>query len=186
LTVSGKNFLAGDSRAKALWRGAFDDLKDAGYIERVNSTGTLWRVTNSGYQFVDAVGQEESKHPRLEISLQVSGSPEAQDLLVTASQEVELKSLDFLTSSDACVTSQALEQKGKELSVRIDHRKAAELNNTPRPDQNSYDRSGPVKLRLHLISNGRGREIVLPAVMSPQLVNNTVWITFKGSERFSL
>ncbi len=78
----------------------------------------------------------------------------------------------------------ALSEEGEEIKVRLAHDKVAVLYNSPRPDR--IDRTSPAKLRLVFRVRDQPREVVLPILLRPQVVNNKQWVTLTGSENFQL
>ncbi len=116
----------------------------------------------------------------------ISGPPDGQYLNITSSRILNLSQLDFLTSAEACVSTQILSDNGKEIEAKLAHDKVVALFNSPRPDVERYDLSGPAKLRLVFRVHDRQQEVVLPVLLKPQIVNNTQWITLTGSRNFRL
>jgi hypothetical protein len=74
--------------------------------------------------------------------------------------------------------------EGESFDVPIADKQILKLWNTRRPDRNTYDDSGPAKLRLTLYVNGKERPYVLPVLMGSYLHGNTYYRNLVGSEVF--
>ncbi len=89
-----------------------------------------------------------------------------------ANKPVTVKQIDFLTSSEAHISSMELtEPPSTEAMIPIDYKKVTELFNAPRPDKNHYDHAGPAALRLLLMANGHEQEradLAFPAAIRKQ------------------
>lgn len=171
----------GSPRSAAKWRAIRDDLIKQGALEKRG--GGVYNLTRSGYDIVDQADAQDKASEPTSVALSFSGPPNAQALVVKSNHMLRLIQLDFLTPTDACISSQPLTEEGREVAVRLDHAKVIELFNAPRADRNNYDFSGPAKLRLSFRANdGRRRDQVLLAViLTPRLVDGTQWVTFSGS-----
>jgi hypothetical protein len=122
----------------------------------------------------------------LEISVSFGGTPDKQTFVVGSSKRVRFKKVDFLTSSEAHITSAELDEDiNTQASIPIDHKKISELFAAPRPDRDGYDHSGPAALRLVFVSDGRRIEGVLPILLQPVSVANTRWVKLVGSKTFT-
>jgi hypothetical protein len=157
-------------------------LIERGALEHVD--GGVYRLTAFGYDIVDQADAQQKALEPTSVALCFSGPPNAQTLVVKSNHMLRLNQLDFLTSTDACISSQTLSEEGPEIAVRLDHSKVIELFNAPRTDRSHFDFSGPAKLRLSFRANdGRRQEQVLLAVMlTPRMVDSTQWIALSGSD----
>jgi hypothetical protein len=184
LRAGGEEFVDGTTRSAAKWRGIVGDLVRRGILE--NLSKGVYRLSAVGYEITDkAQALEEASQPT-EITVSISGPPDGQYLNITSSRILNLSQLDFLTSAEACVSTQILSDMGTKIEAKLAHDKVVTLYNSPRPDAERYDLSGPAKLRLLFRVHDRQQEIVLPVLLKPQFVNNTQWITLIGSRNFHL
>jgi hypothetical protein len=180
--ANNESFVEGDPRSEASWKGALKRLAEFGYFDQPNHG--FYKVTDEGFRRAD---REIAAIP-LEISLSFAGTPDKQMLSVVANKPVTPKKLDFLMSSETCITSADLNgmTTGSSIMIPLDHQKITELFNAPRPDKNHSDHAGPAALRLVLMSNGQRREPVLPILLQPVIISNTQWIKLVGSKAFTL
>lgn len=182
LSAGDVQFTDGSPRSDAKWRGIVGELLNQGILEETEGEG-IFRLTDAGYEIAD---NAEASVPT-EIALKVAGPAEGQFLHISSNRRILLVQLDFLTSTEACISTQKLsDEVGEEIEVRLAHGKIVELFNTPRPDRNSWDNSGPVKLRLSFQVDDRVQSVVLPVMLQPKLVNNTQWITLIGAQSFQI
>jgi len=177
-------FMDGTNRSAAKWRGILKKLVSGHILDAVSKD--VYRLSDKGYELADNARAAEQASRATEISLGISGAPDEQCLVIKSSRLITLRQLDFLTSADACVSTQSLDKGGEDISVRIAHDKVVALYNSPRPDLEPYDLSGPAKLRLVFRMGDRTQEVVLPILLKPKMVNNTQWITLTGSRVFEL
>ena len=106
-------------------------------------------------------------------------------LSVESSKPITIKQMDFLTSSEAYITSTELNQQSSgTVTIPLDPQKIVE--NAPRPDKNHSDHAGPAALRIVFTSSGRRAEVVSPITLTPTFVGNTQWIRLVGSKTFTL
>jgi hypothetical protein len=179
--TNGENFVEDSPRSAAAWKRVLRRLTEIGYLDQVNEE--IYELTEEGFARAD---KEIASSP-LELSLSLVGTPDQQMLSVESSKTITLKQLDFLTSSEAYITSMEPDGKpGTTAMIPLDHQKIVELFNAPRPDKNSYDLAGPAALRLVLMTSGRRAEVVLPIVLRPKLVGSTQWIQLVGARTFTL
>ena len=184
LRVGTEEFMDGASRTAAKWRGIIRKLTSQGILE--DDGGGIYRLSKAGYEIADkAQALEEASQPT-EVALDISGPPDGQCLDVKSNRVLRLRQLDFLTSTEACISTQLLDQEGQEIKVRIAYDKVVALFNLPRPDRTAYDASGPAKLRLVFRVHDRPHEVVLSVMLQPRMVQNTQWITLVGSRNFQL
>jgi hypothetical protein len=181
LRAGKQQFLENTPRSAAKWKAILSDLIERGALEHVD--GGVYRMTAFGYDIVDQADAQEKALEPTSVALSFSGPPNAQTLVVKSNHMLRLNQLDFLTTTDACISSQPLTEEGREVAVRLNHAKVIELFNAPRTDRNHSDFSGPAKLRLSFRANdGRRQEQVILAVMlTPRMVDSTQWIAFSGS-----
>jgi Domain of unknown function (DUF4062) len=172
------------ARSAARWLKAINELVDRKVIEEAGKD--RYRVTDTGYAIATEVNEAEEASKPTEVSLDLVGPSEAQLLKVSSNRVLHLSQLDFLTSTEACMATQALSEEGREVNVVLDHGKAVELFNSPRSDRNPNDLSGPAKLRLAFRVNDHPGQVVLPVMLQPRIVGNTQYITMIGSGSFQL
>lgn len=179
--TNNQNFVEDSPRSAAQWKHVLKRLLELAYVDQVSNE--VYELTEEGFARAD----KEAEKQVLEISLSFTGRPDNQVLVVKATRTVTLKQLDFLTSSEAQISSTELENlNGSEITIPIDSKKVVELFNAPRPDRNYSDHSGPAKLRLVFVSGGQLRAVILPILLEPRFVQNTQWIQLKGSNTFEI
>jgi hypothetical protein len=179
--TNGRNFVEDSARSAAAWKRILRRLDEMGYLDRISEQA--YELTDEGFARAD---KELGASP-LELSLSFGGKPDSQELLAKASKPIAIKQLDFLTSSEATISSMEIEgQKGSETSIPLEHKKIVELFNAPRPDRNHFDHAGPAALRVVFETAVRRSEVVLPIMLQPVFVNHTQWIKLNGSKVFSV
>jgi hypothetical protein len=178
---NGQNFVEDSPRSVSAWKRTLKRLADFGYLEQTSEE--IFDLTEEGFSRAD----KELALTPLELSLSFTGTPDRQMLSVQASKPITLKQLDFLMTSEAHITSMELTgQPGTKATIPLDPDKIGELFAAPRPDKNHSDHAGPAVLRLVLMASGRRVEVLLPVLLQPKFVNNTVWIQLVGSKIFTV
>lgn len=123
--------------------------------------------------------------PKLVLSVGVTGTPpEPQLLHIKANQPVKATRLEYLLSSGASVASGTLNMEGESLDIPIEDAQVLKVWNTPRPDRNWSDHSGPAKLRLTLLVDGVENAYTIPVQMDSYYHANTFYRKLSGSESF--
>jgi hypothetical protein len=179
--ANNENFVEDSPRSAAVWKRVVKRLVELGYLDQISEE--IYELTEEGFARAD----KEIALVPLELSLSFAGTPDKQMLSVEANKSITLKQLDFLTSSEAYITSSDLDgQTGARAMIPLDPKKIGELFASPRPDKNHYDHAGPATLRVVFMSNGRRAEVVLPIMLQPKFVSNTQWIQLIGSKTFTL
>ena len=140
----------------------------------------------SNFSCTDKADAQEKASEPTNVNLTVSGPPEDQVLLIKSNHSLSLTQLDFLISTEACICSRSISEDGNELSVRLDHTKAAELFGAPRSDRNPSDFSGPAKLRLVFSVGNRQRQVTLPVMLVARSLKGKQWIAITGSAAFEI
>jgi hypothetical protein len=168
------------------WHKVINELVTTNILEEAGEGH--YRTTAVGREVTEqAIADEEATKP-IEIRLTLSDPSEIQRLAIESNVNVLLHRLDFLTSTEACIATQHVfsSRSGMELKPKIDNEKIMTLFNSARPDRNNLDLSGPAKLRLVFTVDYEYREVVLPVMLQPKMVNNTPRITLIGSGMFKL
>jgi hypothetical protein len=83
-----------------------------------------------------------------------------------------------------CLATDTSNFEGESFDIPIDDKQVLKLWNTPRADRNSYDHSGPAKLRLTLSVAGVELPYTLPIQMESYFHGNTAYRKLVGSEVF--
>lgn len=185
LHAGSEEFVDGTPRSAAKGRATLEELVGKGILEVTPEPG-IYRLSAVGYEIADKAQALEEDSKPTEITLNVGGPPDGQHLDIKSNRVLRLSQLEFLTSTEACISTQSLFEEGKEIEAKLAHDKVVALFNSPRPDRHHYDFSGPAKLRLSFHVHGRLHEATLPVVLQPQLVNSTQWIALTGSKTFQL
>ncbi len=175
--VEDEEFTDGSQRSVARWLDAVHQLDTLNYARQKKAGSGLYEVTQSGYL---AAERFEAEKP-LVMSARTIGPPDQQAVEIRSSKPIKLLRIEYLHSTDACIVSQDTDISGKEINMRLDHKKVVELNNSGRPDKNHWDHSGPAKLRLVIEESGKQKAMILPVHLEPKIVSNTNWVTLTGS-----
>jgi hypothetical protein len=179
--TNGESFVENSPRSAASWKRVIKRLAGFGYLDVVGDE--IYELTEEGFARVD----KEIVRVPLELSLSFAGTADKQLLCVKSTKLISLKQLDFLTSSEAHIASTELDEPPcSEAMIPLDHQKLVELFNSPRPDRNHYDFSGPAALRVVFLREARRTEIVLPIILQPTIIGNTQWIKVAGAKTFTL
>jgi hypothetical protein len=176
-----EDFVDDSPRSAAIWKKVVKRLTGLEYLDQVSEE--VYELTEDGFVRAD---KEVAAAP-LEVDVSFVGPPDKQTLLVKANKPVTVEQIDFLTSSEAHISSMEVSyQQNMESTIPIDYEKVIELFNAPRPDKNYSDHSGPAVLRLVLKAKGQRAEALLPVILQPKYVNNTNWVQLIGSKKFTL
>jgi hypothetical protein len=184
VSTGGERFTDGSNRSAAKWKSALKQLIDEKAVETLNEG--VHRVTDIGYDISDREKQREEASQPIQLVLSISGRPEDQHLHVESPETLKLNRLDFLTTSGACIITQGLSEEGGDIRVKLEQDKLIALLNSPRPDRNSFDGSGPAKLRLNFNVRNVSEEVLLPVMLQPKLGGSVMRIEVVGSETFRI
>jgi len=182
VSVGRQQFTEPNPRSSAKWLAIVRELVDRDVLDEGKPGSGIYQLTALGYEITDEI---QSKEPT-QIELSIAGPPEGQYLEIKSNRVLRLDQLGFLTSSEASVAIQTLSEEGKEIKVNLVHDRVTTLFNTPRHDWQPYDHAGPAKLKLSFQLNDQRKEVVLPVMLQPKIVNNTQWITLIGSGNFQI
>jgi hypothetical protein len=179
--TNGRNFVEDNPRSSAVWKRVLSNLVRVGYLHQ--DSEEIYELTEDGFVRAD----KETSIAPLELSLSFAGTPNRQLLSVESNKPITVGKVEFLTSSEAKISDMEINsESSKKHSVVLDHAKIISLFNTPRPDMNYSDHSGPAVLRLVIAVDGRRNEVQLPIMLQPKFVGNTQWIELSGSNVFVL
>jgi hypothetical protein len=118
------------------------------------------------------------------IALKVEGLAPSQVLRVTAVQPVCISRLEYMLADETCIVGEDLSLEGEALEVPLNYGCLTKLFNTPRPDRNSFDGSGPAKLALTVSSSGTTGQLVLPVRLETSIQGSTHYCKIIGSKDF--
>jgi hypothetical protein len=114
--TNGENFVEATHRSEAVWRGVLKRLSDAGYIEQVSSD--IYELSDKGYLRAD----KERRLLPFEVMLSLNGIANSPMLVVHAKRPIKVKQLDFLTSSEAQVSTMKLDEEAQsDINIKLDH-----------------------------------------------------------------
>jgi hypothetical protein len=130
------------------------------------------------------IAQQASLPKPFSVSLSIEGDLE-QSLRVDAKEILNVSSLEFLTTDGTCIARDPLQESGALLEIPLKEGPVRAIWNFPRNDRNTYDNSGPIKLRLTFSANGRTKNCLLPATITTKMRGSAVWPVMQGSETFS-
>jgi len=176
-----RNFVDDSARSVALWKRVLQNLTQLGYLKERNED--VYEITAEGFERADA---ESAKQP-LQLSAAITGQADQQRLSLHSSKPIRLSAVEYLMSSGARISGSEIDiQVPKSAEVPLDHKEIIKLYNSPRPDRNHHDLSGPAVLRLTVESNGHRFQPELPVLLLPKTINNTQWIGLQGAKAYSL
>ena len=125
---------------------------------------------------------------KVDVSLQAEGAPPSQFIIVKAGVSVTVSQIDYMTTNDTCIVSEALSLSGLSIRVPVNQAQLTQLWNTPRPDRNNYDHSGPAKIGITVSVNRKTHHLVLPIQMSDEMLStaqgNMMFRKITGSKNF--
>lgn len=117
LSAGREEFMDGTARSAAKWRAIVAQLVNNGILEETSEG--IYQLSAEGYEIADrAQALEEASKPT-EITVNIAGSPDAQHLNIRSNRTLRLSQLEFLTSTEACVSSQPLSEEGKEIEAQL-------------------------------------------------------------------
>ena len=89
-----------------------------------------------------------------------------------------------MLSSEASMAGEDVSLDGDTIEIPINDGSVLKLWNTPRPDRNNYDHSGPAKIAIAVSADGDTIQYVLPVQMESMIQNNTAYRRIVGSKTF--
>jgi hypothetical protein len=129
-------------------------------------------------------GVAVNSQPEFKLSVATEGIPPSQALKVTATRPVSVSRLEYLLSDGLCIVAEDISLAGETVQVPLNQESLRTLFNTPRPDRNSFDFSGPLKIGLTVSVGGRTQQYILPARIDTYLVESTRYLRITGSKEF--
>lgn len=121
---------------------------------------------------------------KLKVTISAEGTPPTQVLRVVANRSVEVSRVDYMLTSEATIASDDVSKQGGQLEVPINYGCVSQLWNTPRPDRNHYDHSGPASIGITISADGDTKQYVVPVQMEAMFLNNTAHRKIVGSKTF--
>jgi len=118
------------------------------------------------------------------MSFSVDGVPPSQVLKLSANQPVTVSRLEYMLSNETCIAGEELSLQGETLEVPLKSELIRKIWNTPRPDRNPYDHSGPAKVALAVRVGGKTHQYILPVQMDAFVQNNTHCTRVTGYKNF--
>ena len=118
------------------------------------------------------------------ISVTAEGKPPSQVLKVTATRPIRISRLEYQLSDETCIVGEDVSLKGATVEVPLNHEFLTRLMNTPRPDMNQYDHSGPVKFGITASIGGQTHQYSLPARLENYIAGSTYYRRIVGSKVF--
>ena len=90
--------------------------------------------------------------------------------------------LEYMLSNETCIVSEDVSFQGEVLEVPLNYALLMKVWNTPRPDRNSWDHSGPAKVGLTVEVDEVTRQYILPVQMEALIAGQHVlrearWLT---------
>jgi hypothetical protein len=122
--------------------------------------------------------------PKLKVRVSVEGNPPSQVLKVVADRPVTVSRVEYMLSTEAAIAGEDVSQQGESVELPINDGLLLKVWNTPRPDRNNYDHSGPAKIGITISANGQSHQFILPVQMASVLQGNTMFRTVIGSKTF--
>jgi hypothetical protein len=137
----------------------------------------IMAITQSLNEKITTLTQESNTFKaKVDVSLQADGTPPSQSINVKASVPVSVSQIEYMTTNDTCIVSENVSLSGKDIKVPVKHTLLTQLWNTPRPDRNHYDHSGPARIGLTILVNGKTHHLVMPVQM-----NDVATVTAQGT-----
>ena len=121
---------------------------------------------------------------KLKMTLSAEGTPPSQLLKVVANRHVKVSRVEYMLSSEAFMAGEDVSLDGETIEITINDGSVLKLWNTPRPDRNNYDHSGPAKIAVTVSVDGETDQYILPVQMEFMMQNNTAYRNVVGSKTF--
>jgi hypothetical protein len=121
---------------------------------------------------------------KLKMTLSAEGTPPSQILKVVANRHVKVSRVEYMLSSEASMAGEDVSVDGETIEIPINDGSVLKLWNTPRPDRNNYDHSGPAKIAVTVSVDGETDQYILPVQMEFMMQNNTAYRKLVGSKTF--
>jgi hypothetical protein len=121
---------------------------------------------------------------KLKVTISAEGTPPAQVLRVVANRAVEVSRVEYMTTSEATIAIDDVSAQGGELDIPINYGCVSQLWNTPRPDRNHSDHSGPARIGVTVSADGDTNQHIVPVQMVAMFQNNTGLRKIVGSKTF--
>jgi hypothetical protein len=118
------------------------------------------------------------------ISFRIQGEQSSQVIKVSANRRVDVSRLDYMLSDETCIISEDCSRGGETFEVPLSEASLTRVFNTPRPDRNFSDHSGPVKFQITASVDGRTRAYIIPARMEVAFHGSTSYRTVIGLKDF--
>ena len=128
---------------------------------------------------------ETKRNAELRLRVGVSGEPPSQQIQIEANRNVALSRIDYLLTSEAAIAGEDVSQEGASLTIPVNDALVLKVWNTPRPDRNHYDHSGPAKIALTISAGDQPHQFILPVQMDAVMKNNTMYRKLTGSKMFA-
>jgi len=153
----------------------------ASYIRNVTAVKTLAEaITNP----TTAQSAATAVKQKLKMTLSAEGTPPSQFLKVVANRHVKVSRVEYMLSSEASMAGEDVSLDGATIEIPINDGSVLKLWNTPRPDRNNYDRSGPAKIAVTVSVDEETDQYILPVQMEFMTQNNTAYRKLVGSKTF--
>lgn len=138
---------------------------------------------------ITAITQElNTFKSKVDVSLQAEDAPPAQFISVNAGVPITVSRVEYMTTNDTCIVGENMSRTGMSIEVPVNQALLTQLWNTPRPDRNHYDHSGPAKIGITISVNGKSCHLLLPVQMSDEMVTtaqgNVMYRKITGSKTF--
>jgi len=154
----------------------------ASYVRHVSAVKAL----------VDAIANPATTQPaatapvkqKLKMTLSAEGTPPSQLLKVVANRHVKVSRVEYMLSSEASMAGEDVSLEGETIETPINDGSVLKVWNTPRPDRNHYDHSGPAKIAVTVSVDGETEQYILPVQMEFMMQNNTAYRKLVGSKTF--
>jgi hypothetical protein len=120
----------------------------------------------------------------LKITLSAEGPPPSQKLKLIANQPIFVERVEYMLSNETCIAGEDVSLEGETVETPINDSLFLKVWNTPRPDRNHSDHSGPAKIGVTISANGKSRQFILPVQMEFLMQGNTAYRKIIGSKTF--
>jgi hypothetical protein len=159
---------------------------------QLQSAASYVRHVSAVKAMADGVANSSTTRPsdvvpikqKLKMKLSVEGKPPSQLLKVVANRHLKVSRVEYMLSSEASLAGEDVSLEGETIEIPINDGSVLKLWNTPRPDRNHYDHSGPAKIAATVSVDGETDQYILPVQMEFMMQNNTAYRNLVGSKTF--
>jgi hypothetical protein len=124
------------------------------------------------------------QRPKLRMMVSADGNPPSQVLQIATNQPVTVSRVEYMLNSEATIDGEDMSKQGNLIAIPINDKLLLKVWNTPRPDRNQNDHSGPAKIGITVSLDGHTGQYILPIQMDVFWQANTMFRKVIGSKTF--